>query len=118
MWVRVGCGGDLDLDLGADLKPHRTPRGSTMASPTTLQIGRPCHMRCTPQALDGPFPAPLALGWCQGHALLGIWSTPSSNPKFHCCPLWGRRATRTLSLLLPQPPALPWVQGGGVWGEL
>ena len=46
--------GDLDLDLVADLKAHRTPWGSTMASSTTLHIGRPCHVRCTPQALDGP----------------------------------------------------------------
>ena len=33
-----------------------------MASPMTLHIGRPCHVRCTPQALDRPFPAPFALG--------------------------------------------------------
>ena len=47
----------LDLDLVADLKAHRTPGGCTMASPMTLHISRPCHMRCTPQALDRPSPA-------------------------------------------------------------
>ena len=44
----------MGLDVVADLKAHRTPRGSTMASATTLHIGRPWHVRCTPQALDGP----------------------------------------------------------------
>ena len=27
-----------------------------MASPTTVQIGQSCHMKCTPQLLDGPLP--------------------------------------------------------------
>ena len=36
---------DLDLDLVADPEARGTPGGSTMASPTTLHIGRPCHMK-------------------------------------------------------------------------
>ena len=70
-WVRVwrggvggivgvcgGGGGNLDLDLGADLKAHMTPGGGggSMASPIThMHIGRPCHIMHT-QVLDGPLP--------------------------------------------------------------
>ena len=47
-------GGLWDLDLLADVKAQKTPQGgSTMASPTALHTGRPCHVRCTPQALPG-----------------------------------------------------------------
>ena len=49
-----GGGGDLGLDLGADLKAPRPPGGCSMASPITLHIGRPRHMKCTAWALDGP----------------------------------------------------------------
>ena len=52
-----------------------------MASPITLHIGRPCHVRCTRRALDGPFPAPSALGRCQGHGLLGTPSALGSTPR-------------------------------------
>ena len=51
-----------------------------MASPAALQIGGPCHVRCTPQALDGPFPAAMALGRCLGHAPLGTRGAPGSAP--------------------------------------
>ena len=42
--MNKGVGGhleELDSDLVADLKAHRTPEGGTMVSPTTLHIGRP-----------------------------------------------------------------------------
>ena len=35
---------DLEFHLEVDLKAHRPPGGSTMASPTTEHIGQPCHM--------------------------------------------------------------------------
>ena len=41
----------LDLELDADLEARRTPGGEHMASPTTLHIGGPCRMRCTPCTL-------------------------------------------------------------------
>ena len=41
---------------GAGLTAQRTPGGCSMASPTTLHIGRPCDWTCTPRALNGPFP--------------------------------------------------------------
>ena len=81
-----------------------------MAFPTALQIGWPCHVRCIPQALHGPFPAPLALGQCLGHAPLGTRSAPGSTRRPHPAPAPGRRATQTLSPLLPQPLALPLAQ--------
>ena len=49
-------GRDLDLDLGTHLRAHRTPGAEHDGVPTTLQIGRPCHMKCTLQVLDGPLP--------------------------------------------------------------
>ena len=45
-----------------------------MASLATLHIHWPCHMRCTPRTLDGPFPTHSALGRCQGHVPLVTWS--------------------------------------------
>ena len=39
---------------GLILRRTGPPGGSTMASLTTLQIGQPCHVRCAPQAFDGP----------------------------------------------------------------
>ena len=83
---------------------------STMASPTTLHIGRPCHVRCTTRALDGPFPAPSALGWCQGHAPLGTWSTRGSTPRPQPHSHAGdARPPSALCPALPQPlgPPLP-----------
>ena len=46
--------GGLDLDLEA-VKAHKPPGGCTMASLATLHLGQPCHMRCTPKALDSPW---------------------------------------------------------------
>ena len=54
-----------------------------LASPTTLHIRRPCHMRCTPHALDWPqvgllcnHEAPVAVCACQGAARRLLSYTP------------------------------------------
>ena len=83
-----GCGGAveglcraLDLDLVADLKAHGlTGGGCSKVSPATLHIGRPCHMRCTPQDLHRTFPsgAP-GLQALQGHVWLGPRDAPGTG---------------------------------------
>ena len=62
---------DLGLDWEADLMAHRRPGWCTMASPTTLHIGRPCHIRCTRRALNG---------WCAGHGGLFLGLLLPSSP--------------------------------------
>ena len=65
----LGGGGGvwiLDLVWGPILRLTGHLGWSRMASPTTLHIGWPCHVRCTPQALDGPFPAPWGGGGLGG----------------------------------------------------
>ena len=62
------------LDLEADLKAHRTPGGSTMASLRTLHVSQPCHVRRTPEATRGVQPQIL---------------TPTSPKLFGPCGWWG-----------------------------
>ena len=100
---------------------------STAASLMTLHVGWPCHVRCTPQALNRPFPAPLALGWCPSHAPLGMQGAPGSALRPHPgarsgatplgpCPLSCRSCQQLpwlgpphcpyMHLPLPPPPSL------------
>ena len=84
-----GCGGvGLGMGVGVGVwiwiwRPilRLTVRwgGSTMVFLTTLHIGRPCHVRCTPWALDRPFPVP-----CSALAMLcsarGVLPAPPRGP--------------------------------------
>ena len=76
-----------------------------MASLTTLQIGRPCHVRCTPWALARPLPTPSARGRCRGHALLSARSALGSTPWPPPAPALGALGHPDLAAL---PAATPW----------
>ena len=69
-----------------------------MASPTTLHIGPPCHMRCAPMALDGLFPALWARELCLGHTPLGSCGALGSTPTLHLSPM-AAPATSSAALL-------------------
>ena len=93
---------DLDLGLVADRKAHRMPRmrwGCTMASPTRLHIGRPCHLSCTPRALDGP--------WAGGSVL----GPPSLVP----CPALSQHQPHNRGTLTAHPTPIPRQNQRGLW---
>ena len=92
---------DFDSGLVADLKAHRTPGECSRASLTTLHIGCPCHMRCTPWALGGPSPA-------HASAPPGpLAASRSARPTEHSRSLapTPAPAPRAPALPLPDPPA-------------
>ena len=47
-----------------------------MASTTTLHIGWPCHMRCAPQAIDGPVPVCALQGDPRSAGGIGLQTQP------------------------------------------
>ena len=64
------------------LRLTKRPGGSTIAFPTTLHISRPGHMKCTPEALDGPLLAPWPRGsaWATIHSARGVLPAPPRGP--------------------------------------
>ena len=95
-----------------------------MASRTTLHIDQPCHMRCAPRALNGPFPAPWVMEPCPEHVPLGGRGTPGSTPRPRLSPTVAlapsntapRLASRVECPLCPLwPRSQPW---GGAWATL